>query len=178
MVQPANFPTPEQSARTLRIILIALVLPVIGFSTFAMADKGIRQGGNQFMAVFGVIWAVASIVARFGVPVIISMNARKRIAEKLSEEQVHADAADQSARDNESFGELVGVFHTKTIVAAAMLEGAAFLNAYLFWNDGHVLSISVAGVLVALILTMIPTQHGIENWVEGQIAAIEQMRRI
>ncbi len=178
MVQQVNFLTSEQSVRTLRILLIALVLPVIGFSAFAMADKGIRQDGNQFIAIFGVFWAAASIVARFGVPMIIVMNARKRIADKLSDGQMHADAADQAAEDNGSFGELVGVFHVKTIVAAAILEGAAFLNAYFFWSEGHVLSICAAGVLVALVLTMIPTQHGIENWVEGEIAAIEQMRRI
>jgi hypothetical protein len=177
MNPPQNQATPEQAANTLRIILSAMIFPVIGFAAFAMATEGIRQDDNQIMAVLGVFWAAASIVGRFAIPMIIVKNARNSIADKLSDNQLQPDAADQTETDNLAFRDLVGIFQTKTLIAAAILEGAAFLNAFNFWNDGNVMSLVTVGVLVALVLAIIPTKHGIENWTEGEIAAIEQLRR-
>jgi hypothetical protein len=64
---------------------------------------------------------------------------------------------------------LVGVFVTRTIVAAAMLEGAAFMSLVALMIEHQPWMIGVTGVLVVLMLMQIPSRTRVEHWVESRM---------
>ena len=79
--------------------------------------------------------------------------------------------------DSAAYRELLGVYQMKSFVGAAILEGTIFLCAAAYWMEGHPIALMVGGAFLMFMIVSIPTATRIENWAEGEVAAIEQMRR-
>ncbi len=76
--------------------------------------------------------------------------------------------ADKAYAINESDA-LAGLYQTTTIVAAAFLEGAAFMNVVAFLLEGNPISLGLAIGLAMGILAMFPSGQRIATWVEMQL---------
>jgi hypothetical protein len=73
---------------------------------------------------------------------------------------------------------LAAIYQTRTIVAAAMLEGAAFFAVTAFMIGRQSLALYVAMALVVLILSQFPTAPRLESWLETELTNIHQMRQL
>jgi hypothetical protein len=73
---------------------------------------------------------------------------------------------------------LVGAYQTTVIVAAALLEGAAFLLAIAYFLEGQSIALGgFLGMLVFLVL-MHPTRERIRSWMAAQHALLEDEARM
>jgi hypothetical protein len=71
-------------------------------------------------------------------------------------------------------GTLYGVYQTKTIVGAALLEGVAFLSITAFLLEGTWIALGVGVGLAVVVLTMFPSAPRAAEWVEGQMRRIQE----
>lgn len=165
------------AARMLQIINIGLLTGAITFGAFAVLTAQEPQDGLGIMTIIAVADAVAMMVAWFVVPLVIVAKQRPRIADLLSETPLEPSADAQAMADSAAYRQLLGVYQTKSIIAAAILEGTIFLCAMAYWMEGHPIALMVGGAFLMFMIVTIPTAARIENWVEGEVAAIEQMRR-
>ncbi|MCA9055035.1 MAG: hypothetical protein KDA75_14435 [Planctomycetaceae bacterium] len=140
-----------QHVRVMQIIAGALVMGAVAFaliSTLVLGSLSAQPEG-QIISLIGIGWAAVSVVAHFVVPDVIAQAALKSRPE--------SDAAS-----------LCGVYLTKTIVAMALLEGAAFLNLVALTVEHNWWSLAVAGGLVFLMLVQMPTLTRVQQWIEIQ----------
>ncbi len=162
--------------RTTQVIVCALAMGLLTFSGFAIFKRMDQQPEDGIFLIIGVVFAAMAIVMRFVVPPLIVSAQRKQIAGMLPDVSREPFAEDQQQADSEAFRQLYGLFQLKTIIAAAILEGAGFMNLIAYMNEGQMTSLIVAFVVMALVLMLFPTRSGVENWIEGEIATIEQVR--
>jgi hypothetical protein len=73
---------------------------------------------------------------------------------------------------------LAAIYQTRTIIGAAMLEGAAFLGCVAYLLEHQQLVLVVAGALLLMIARHFTTASGLESWIENELATIQQMRQL
>jgi hypothetical protein len=73
---------------------------------------------------------------------------------------------------------LSGVYQTRLIIGCAMIEGAAFFCLIAYLLERRPLSLIVAGVLLLLLISQIPTVSKVESWVESELSTINQLRHM
>jgi hypothetical protein len=170
----------KPQAMTMRLIVGALALGVLStvvVSVLLRADRGLAEGPLQFELItwFGIIAAPVAVVASRIVPILIVRTARKRMV--AGDYRLTYAGADKAYAINESDA-LAGLYQTTTIVAAALLEGAAFLNVIAFLLEGNPISLGLAIGLAMGILAMYPSGQRIAIWIELQLRLIEEHRQV
>ena len=70
------------------------------------------------------------------------------------------------------------VYMTRTIVAAALIEGAAFMSIVAYMLEGSTVALGLAVALVAGILLHFPTASRVVGWIEAQVRRVEEERDI
>lgn len=73
---------------------------------------------------------------------------------------------------------LAAIYQTRTIVRAALLEGTAFLACIAYMLEHQAIALALAGLLLLMILSQIPTVSSLESWLEDQLMTVQQMRQI
>ena len=73
---------------------------------------------------------------------------------------------------------LAGQYQSNTIVAAALLEGAAFFNLVAYIIDGHPASLGLGIGLALVILSMFPSTQRMTNWIEQQTRLISEEKML
>jgi hypothetical protein len=73
---------------------------------------------------------------------------------------------------------LAVIYQTRTIIAAALLEGAAFFATVAYLIEHKPITLYVAIALAFLILAHIPTLSRFESWLDSESTSIEQMRQM
>lgn len=74
-------------------------------------------------------------------------------------------------------GLLFQLYLTKTIIAAALLEGATFFLLISYMMERQILSLAAAIVLIVGVALLMPTRDGVLAWIENQLAQVEQERQ-
>ncbi|QDT48328.1 hypothetical protein [Symmachiella dynata] len=166
-----------QAARTLQIIYVNLAIVPSGFLAYLLVAGVNQQQELGVLSIIAVVDAAAMFVAWIFAPNFLASKQRTRIADLFPEGPLEPFADDQSESDSVVFQQLYGVYQYSSIIAAAILEGAIFLNLFAYFTEGHPVNLVIGGAFILLLLTSIPTASRIQNWVEGEIVAIEQMRR-
>lgn len=172
----------EQVTRTTQVIVVLMAIWLIAFGGYLFvngvaAEPEVERGIN-ILSITGCAMAVMMIVSRFFVPTMIVAGQRSRIANLFPEDSLESSAEDRNESDSIAIRHLFGAFQFKTIIAVALLEGGALLNLIAYMLEGQAINLIVSGVLIVLILSLFPTQHTVENWLEGEIAVIKQMREL
>jgi len=72
---------------------------------------------------------------------------------------------------------LLAVFTTKATIAAALLEGPAFLGSAAYMIERHAFTLGVAAWAVALMVITFPTRDRVVGWLEKQQAFIDETRQ-
>ena len=137
----------DRTRMTLTIIVCAMAAGILTFSVvtiFLRSGKEPSEGIFHFLAL-GV--GAAAIVGSCIVPGIIGKNA----------------SSQGGVRG------LAGIFQTKTIIACALIEGAAFFNLVAYLIEGHKVSLFTGAACIALVLVQIPTKYRLTNWIQQRI---------
>jgi hypothetical protein len=142
--------------RILQIVVSALVVGVLmfgGFVGLTALKKPPQDTTLSFIAVgFGALMIVLHVI----VPGIVE----------------RAALANQSVGSGDE--QLVRVYFTRTIIAAALLEGAAFLSLVAVMQEHQPWVLGVTAALVVLMVMQIPSRTRIEHWLESRLMEREQ----
>lgn len=137
---------------TLRIITLALVSGVMMFGLLAVFMLDCLNpeiaAASTMLSNIGGLFAILAFVLHLLVP---NLVARQMLANKPV-----------------NLNSLLEAYQTKTIVALAILEGAAFLNIVACVQEHQWWSLAVAGGLVFWMLARFPNRGMIERWIEPQ----------
>ncbi len=157
--------------RVLQMVIGALTMGVVTFLAIAVA---IREGGVADFkpapdpsGIRYLLLGIAGMMLLAGlvVPGIVVSARRRQMAGQT--ESARAEEMDQ----------LFGLFQVKTVVGAALTEGAAFLAIITYLLYGEVAALIAAGVFAALLLLLVPTWSRIERWLEDQMRRLAEERQ-
>ena len=143
--------SPESVGRTSQIISSALIMGIVMFGGVAFVVA--KGAGDQapMLACIGIAFAGMNTVVRFFVPTIIVNAAKPKLIE---------------ANDADRMVQLAGLYQTKTIIAMAVLEGAALLNLVAYIIDKQFWSYGVVAFLLGVMAISFPSQGQFESWAE------------
>ncbi len=180
----------EEIVRPVRLLQIVTVALTGGCVVFLAMALFMRLGGNgpaqaaaeEPMLVYVVlVFAAAMLLARAVVPAWLVSAARRKIAEGTWKPPQQASGnspiPDEFLAKTGDAGKLCYVFTTKTIVGAAMFEGAAFFALVAYFVEGTTLSLAVAAVLIVAVALHFPTPGRVVGWIERQLSLLDQQRQ-
>jgi hypothetical protein len=169
----------RRSVRTMQIIVGALAGGVLLFLVIVvfLATANVRhQMGQPIITYAAIGMAVAVIVGWLIVPAVIAAQMKKSVIEKSSgQPDPRAPVANADLGD---VPPLVAIFQTRTIIAAALLEGAAFFACIAYMLERQPIALAAVGVLLLLILSQMPTVGRVESWLETELSIVSQLRQL
>jgi hypothetical protein len=168
---------------TLQIIVAALAFGVLTFAGIALlvaVDAAGAAGGpaQPLLTYIAAGAALVALVLSWIVPGLIAGSGRQAIAasEPISTATPMRDQP--AANELGDVAPLLAAYQTRQIVRAAILEGAAFFCLISYIIEKQSLSLVAAGIMVLLLLGQFPTRSRVEDWIGGEMAAIEQLRQM
>jgi hypothetical protein len=155
---------------TLRIIVAAMATGVLVFAAVATI---IRAGGNMQPRAVGLI----TIMAFAWTPVALILG---RLVPALMGKQARANIVSGTglAASNSEVDLLANQYQTNTIIAIALLEGAAFFNLVAYLLEGHPAALGLGIGLAIVILTQFPSAQRMANWIEQQVRLIAEEKSL
>ena len=159
MYDPQSENPLAQQVKVLQIIILAMVMGVVMFAGIAMAMQR-EPSGDSLLSYTAAGMALFGIVARVVVPAAIVGKLRQQLAEETG---LSAEAA--TAR-------LATMYQTRTIVAAALVEGPALIALVAYLMEGKLMALGCAAVMLATLATLFPTANSARSWLEGQTAQL------
>jgi hypothetical protein len=155
-------PPPDLAARvrTMQIIAFAIILgPSIALALFAFLRT---QGPPNFpnaplLTYVAAGFAAVALVLHQVVPSAVVAAQGRRLAEGRP---VGAPLG--------SPGDWYALYQVRLIMSLAILEGAAFFLAIVYYVEGTPLSLLLGVVLIAALVLHFPTAPRVERWVEAQ----------
>jgi hypothetical protein len=171
---------PAVVVRTLQTIVAALTVGCVGFLAIVLFMVGGPADSPDLplltYAACGV--AASMVLARIIVPGIIVAQARRKIRDDAGTSatgKTPAVSVDPTEPDPNAV-KLVQVFMTRTIAAAAILEGAVFLLLLAYLFERSPVSLVFVIVLIVALVAHIPTRSRAEGWVEEQMRLLDEER--
>jgi hypothetical protein len=169
----------KPAVSTLRTIVASLAGGVVVFAVLAI---WMRLAGPQepveisvpVLTILAVVLFPLALAASRVVAAMLVRNSRRQIATDNRSSRSETAAAGESQR----IGALCGVFQTKTIIAAAFLEGAALVSIFAFMLEGSPLALLLAGLLVAALIAMAPSAARVADWIERQLRLVDEEARL
>jgi len=165
--------------RTLQIIVAAMTAGCVLFLLLALIFRGPPAAVAQIPVLTYILSAMALMLVgmRLVVPRIVVAQARAAIRRGIGQSgEDHALDPTPPPDEALNVAKLVGVYGTRTILAAAMLEGAVFMLLVAYLVEGSALSLGFAVVLIAALTAHFPTASGAAAWVEEQARLLDEER--
>lgn len=153
--------------RTTQIISAALpmgVAALLAIAFFKRPQPAVE--GKELLSYGAVFFAVIMLVGAKLVPSIVARTGCRAIAKG----KASSFTGPNGHQATSPLQQLGAVFQSATIVRAALVEGAALLNAIIFFLFGTTLNFVVAAILVVVLLYQIPTRQRLVDWVQAQQA--------
>lgn len=165
-----NEPNP-QNLRQLQIIVGALVTGCVVFLAITQVvdhqGEALDKGQTPIQTYIAIVYAVMSLAARVVAPGVMVSAGRKRIV----------GAGDEDLDESRVRESLMQLLLTKTIVGAAIIEGATFFMLIAHMIEGMPLTLVLAVALIVVLAFHMPTRSGVTHWIEDQLALIDQERK-
>lgn len=182
----------SQVTRTLQIIVGALVAGLLIFLAITVAlnmqprnphpPGGPPPARAPSLIYVALAFAAMSMPMSALVPRMITTNARKQIARGTwvpgRRPMAQMEAALAAGKEVPDEIKLLGVYHTQTIVGAALNEGAAFFAIIVNLIEPSSLALGLALVLIAAMLPRFPTRGKVEQWLVQQVELVHQGRAL
>ena len=147
----------DASVFNCQIIVAALCMGVLTFTGVALMRDGFQVVLQPTLTtLIGVFAAVSAIAMSFIIPAIVSHLSASRLS-----------SAHHSTDENVT--KLFSVYQVQLILGCAFLEGAAFLNVFLYQTSHTIFSLASAAICVALMLVRIPTKSKIQAWIARKL---------
>jgi hypothetical protein len=176
-----------RQVRTLQIIVAAIVSGVLMFLFIACLVAGAPREGRSVLSTIALAVAAILVVLRLIVPAVIASRSRRKILRGQYSPGlgVASPAVAEAKRQHlETFfrrtgdaGRLMIVYMTNTIMAAAILEGAAFLLLVAYLVDHQAVTLAVAIALLVAIAAHMPWRARVFAWIEEQLRWLEEQRQ-
>ena len=152
----------KQALRPMQIIVAALAGGVASFLVAVLFIRPPRGGGppanSLVLTYIGVGAAVVSLAVWAILPNLISRQSRNSV--------LAGDARRLAAN-----------YQVRLIVGCALVEGIAFLNLVAYLIEHQLTSLVVAGILLVILLSQIPTLDRLERWIESELVAVDELRQ-
>jgi len=160
------------TVRTAQIIVSALVMGVVVFAGFVIARGApAAPAGGETMTLLALIVGLTCGLTSYVLPRSFAASNRQRIAENTWTPVKGATSVPQTDAEK-----LLTGYQTKTIIGVALLEGAAFLAITAYMLEGQVLSMVMAGILLAGMLAFFPTLASAEAWLDHELRSLKEER--
>jgi hypothetical protein len=163
MLTPDERKTVARFTRLLQIIIFSLVMGATAFLVVVLVVPA-PERLNETLVWPGVGFGVLQLVLAAVVPQIILRKQRQ--------------AAVSGPTPISEVGSLVAGIQVRRIIAGALLEGAAFFNLVAYMQGRQVVSLAMAGALIAGLVTLIPLRSLVEQWVETEVRTIRELRQL
>ncbi len=169
--------------RTLQIIVGALTAGSVVFLIIAMILAGgiAAAADNPPILTYTALGFAATILlVRAIVPNVIVATGRSQIAQGTWKSPGGHQANGAFSAMLERMGDagrLVIINQVRTIIAAALLEGATFLLLVAYLVEHSWISLSVAIMFILALAMHFPTRQRLVEWIENQLALLEQERQ-
>ncbi len=168
--------------RTLQIIIVAITLGCVFFFGIALLAGGSPIGFDELppITLIALVFTAVIAVARCIVPSVFVARARRKIREGTWNFQPKTGAKIPSDPDNPKtiIYKLAQVFMARTILAAAMLEGAAFFVLVTYLVARSPWSLIAAFVLIIALFAHIPTPNRVSLWIQDQMKLLDEERTL
>lgn len=164
----------------LRVIVAALALGPTIFLAIVLAIGPMAVAGQTLITWIALAFAAVAVVLRFVVPQFAVRAACGRICRRettinnLAQMPVMATLIQQVG----DAGQLVAVFYTRTILAAALIEGAAFFLIIAYLIEGSPWALGAAIAMIVAIALHIPMTGYTAGWIADQLRQIEDERAL
>lgn len=163
-------------ARTLQIIVAAMVLGALGFLVVGLVVPHEESAPlpELTLTYVALSYGLIAVLGYVAIPGVITAHGRKRIA-RGTHHHSGDESLPESLRSTDA-GRLLTLFAEVLIIRCAMVEGGALLAglAYLIERQGF--AFLVAAWLILLLIVQIPTATRIQRWVEEQSHFVEELR--
>jgi hypothetical protein len=140
----------------LQIVVSAMVIGVLGFAGGAILIVLQKPPQGTTLSYVAVGFGALTVILHAVVPAFVERAA-------LANQPVGSGAES-----------LLRVYFTRTIVAAALLEGGAFMSLAAVMIEHQRWVLGVAAVLLVLMVMQFPSRTRIEQWVETRMMEREQ----
>jgi len=183
----------ERIAKLVRIpqiIVAALVAGCVFFLVVVLlvpGGPGPAAGGDAarpqpVLTWIGLVFVATIAIVRAVVPTVMVRNGRRRIAQgTFQPPQARVKShqkAQQQLEEMGDAGQLFGLYLIKTIIGAALPEGATFLMLIAFMTERQTLALGVAVALILAVAAHLPTRTGVIHWIEDQLRLVEAERSL
>lgn len=175
--------------RTLQMIVIALLMGVVSFNVVVLVLRPGEAGGTRApitphsARVLGYAALAVGIAALLGLPPLARLlvaSGRRSIA-RGSAPTLSVGAMRTETREpfmQSAKGRLFQLYFTRTIVSAALVEGAAFVNLVACMQASWMPNLYVIVLLAVALAAQTPTMMRVETWLERQERMLEQERSL
>jgi hypothetical protein len=168
-----------QATLTMQIIVGAMAAGVIMFMIVTLVVSAGEEGEppeTPMLTYMSLAVAPAAILVALLFPGVLVRSQREAI---LSNTALQPEAGASPAADAQPTRMLlVGGYQTALIIRTAILEGAAFFSLIAFMLEGQAWILIVTGVLLLFILSGLPTQSRVEDAIEREQRAIDELRAV
>ena len=173
MSGPGLSPTPDPRIRTMRIILGALCVGVVGMAGVMIWQRQAAPlpppVGVPVVSFVALGFAAFLAVFSSALPVFLQAGWRRRL-------RPQGPPLARPARAPSPDAAWWALYQSRLILQAAPLEGAAFFQLIAYLLEGLPVSLAVAAGLLICLLMLFPTRAGVESWVAAQRDLAEQGR--
>jgi len=153
----ASLPLLATQIRVIQIVVGALIAGVLAFATVVIVTGALQKAPQgHFLSYISVGFGTLMAILHVLVPAFVERAG-------LANQPVGADPS-----------MLCGVFFTRTIIAAALLEGAAMLSIAALLTEHHPWVLGVTAVMLVLLLMQFPSRTRVEHWLEMRAMEREQ----
>ena len=179
----------------LQIIVAALVagcvsLLVVFLSIAPPKPPAAADNPVAMLTLVAALFAGIAVIARLVVLATIASKGRRAILEGNFREFPGGTASippaapprpdrgpEQPGEPPGDAGNLMTLFHVRTIVGAAVLEGCAFFASIAYFLERNPLALGLAIFLILGVAAHFPTRSRMVGWVERQLQWLEQERQ-
>jgi hypothetical protein len=171
----------DSQLRVLQIVVLALAAGC-GFFGMVVVILRIGQPWNSDFSVLtlaALAYGGMAIFFRLVVPPLIVAQGRKKILRQLREPGLEKGGNKSEITgqlDTDAARQLLGLLTTRTIVSAALLEGAIFFLLIVTMLEHSLPTTLFAGFLWLLLIAHFPTRDWTERWIENQRRLLREER--
>lgn len=167
--------------RTMQIIVGALAGGVVMFFVAVLAitsGNPPKPPDTPMLSYMALAAAPAAILVAMFFPGFVLRSQRQAMLAGQPTLQAGSTGGRPLPEAEQKLMPFVGGYQTALIIRSAILEGAAFFCLVAYMIEGQTWSLVGAGVLLLFILTGVPTRSRIEDAVERERRAIEELRQM
>jgi hypothetical protein len=167
--------------RTMQIIVGALAGGVVMFFVAVLvitSDNPPKPPDTPILSYMAVAAALAAILVATLFPGLVLRSQRQAILNGKPALEAGPKGGQPLSEAEQQLMPFLGGYQTALIIRSAILEGAAFFCLIAYMQEGQLWSLVCAGVLLLFVLAGMPTRSRVEDAVERERRAIEELRQM